>query len=53
MHAPLVQWTIPSNVEISPECRDLLTRMLVRDPEHRITMAQIQVGAFVAGQRQR
>jgi serine/threonine-protein kinase SRK2 len=36
-----VQWAIPSNIEISAECRDLLTRMLVRDPDERITMAQI------------
>lgn len=36
-----LQWAIPSNIEISPECRDLLTRMLVRDPDERITMAQI------------
>lgn len=35
------QWSIPSNIEISSECRDLLTRMLVRDPDERITMAQI------------
>lgn len=37
----LLQWSIPTNIEISPECRDLLTRMLVRDPDERITMAQI------------
>lgn len=36
-----MQWAIPTNIEISPECRDLLTRMLVRDPDDRITMAQI------------
>jgi serine/threonine protein kinase len=36
-----LQWAIPTNIEISPECRDLLSRMLVRDPDERITMAQI------------
>jgi serine/threonine protein kinase len=35
------QWNVPDGVEISAECRDLLARMLVRDPEERITMAQI------------
>lgn len=36
-----MQWSIPAGVEISPECRDLLSRMLVRDPDERITMSQI------------
>lgn len=36
-----MQWTIPAGVDISPECRDLLTRMLVRDPDRRITMSEI------------
>lgn len=40
-HHPHQQWSIPTNIEISAECRDLLTRMLVRDPDERITMAQI------------
>ena len=35
------QWSIPAGVEISEECRDLLCRMLVRDPDKRITMAEI------------
>jgi serine/threonine-protein kinase SRK2 len=39
--APAPQWSIPAGVEISPECRDLLSRMLVRDPDERITMSQI------------
>jgi serine/threonine protein kinase len=36
-----LQWSIPNGIEISAECRDLLTRMLVRNPDERITMAEI------------
>jgi serine/threonine protein kinase len=36
-----MQWSIPNGIEISAECRDLLTRMLVRNPDDRITMAEI------------
>jgi len=36
-----MQWSIPAGVDISEECRDLLCRMLVRDPDKRITMAEI------------
>ncbi|KAJ9524838.1 hypothetical protein QJQ45_003025 [Haematococcus lacustris] len=36
-----MQWTIPPDVPISLECRDLLCRLLVADPVRRITMAQI------------
>ncbi|KIZ04694.1 Serine/threonine-protein kinase SAPK10, putative [Monoraphidium neglectum] len=36
-----MQWTIPDGVEISAECRQLLGRMLVRDPDDRITMGEI------------
>jgi serine/threonine-protein kinase SRK2 len=36
-----MQWSIPNGIEISTECRDLLTRMLVRNPDERITMAEI------------
>lgn len=39
--ATLLQWTIPGGIEISAECRDLLSRMLVRSPDDRITMQQI------------
>jgi serine/threonine protein kinase len=35
------QWSIPDGVEVSAECRDLLARTMVRDPEERITMAEI------------
>ena len=36
-----MQWAIPANVEISAECRDLLTRLMVRDPDARIGMHDI------------
>ena len=37
-----MQWSVPEGVEVSAECRDLLSRMLVRDPDARATMAGIQ-----------
>lgn len=37
-----MEWSIPADVEVSPECRDLLCKLLVGDPRHRLTMAQIQ-----------
>jgi serine/threonine protein kinase len=33
-----VDWKVPDGVELSPECLDLLDRMLVRDPAQRLTM---------------
>eukprot|EP00882_Tetradesmus_deserticola_P001435 GHRQ01001552.1.p1 GENE.GHRQ01001552.1~~GHRQ01001552.1.p1 ORF type:complete len:377 (+),score=197.27 GHRQ01001552.1:1110-2240(+) len=36
-----MQWSIPNGIEISAECRDLLSRMLVRNPDERITMSEI------------
>ena len=41
-----MEWSIPADVEVSPECRDLLCKLLVGDPRHRLTMAQIQVGGW-------
>eukprot|EP00882_Tetradesmus_deserticola_P034355 GHRQ01039377.1.p2 GENE.GHRQ01039377.1~~GHRQ01039377.1.p2 ORF type:complete len:117 (-),score=14.35 GHRQ01039377.1:166-516(-) len=38
---PAPQWSIPNGIEISAECRDLLSRMLVRNPDERITMSEI------------
>jgi serine/threonine-protein kinase SRK2 len=35
-------WVIPPGVEVSQECRDLLGRMLVREPDERATMEGIQ-----------
>jgi hypothetical protein len=35
------QWAMPADVPISPECRDLLSRLLEPEPAKRITMAQI------------
>mmetsp|Transcript_36962 Transcript_36962/g.108960 ORF Transcript_36962/g.108960 Transcript_36962/m.108960 type:complete len:397 (-) Transcript_36962:288-1478(-) len=37
-----MQWSIPDEVPISPECRDLLLHLIVKDPKERYTMAQIQ-----------
>ncbi|KAG5535663.1 hypothetical protein RHGRI_023430 [Rhododendron griersonianum] len=36
-----VQYSIPENVKISPECRHLISRIFVGDPAQRITMAEI------------
>ncbi|KAK9828933.1 hypothetical protein WJX72_002887 [[Myrmecia] bisecta] len=37
-----VDYHLPPNKPVSPECRDLLTRILVADPHKRITIPQIQ-----------
>lgn len=37
-----VQWAIPDDADITSECRDLLSRMLIPEPSQRITMEQIQ-----------
>jgi serine/threonine protein kinase len=37
-----MQWDIPPNIPVSPECRDLLQRLLVADPAQRLSMTQIQ-----------
>ncbi|GIL60342.1 hypothetical protein Vafri_14963 [Volvox africanus] len=37
-----MEWSIPADVEVSPEGRDLLCKLLVGDPRHRLTMSQIQ-----------
>ena len=37
-----MQWSIPGNVDISDDCRDLLSRMMVADPGSRLSMQQIQ-----------
>ncbi len=34
----------PSSKRISKECKDLVSRILVADPKHRIAIAEIQVG---------
>jgi serine/threonine-protein kinase SRK2 len=36
-----VQYSIPENVKISPECRHLISRIFVGDPTQRITMSEI------------
>ena len=35
-------YKLPSSVPISPECKDLLARILTVDPRRRITVQQIQ-----------
>lgn len=35
------KYPMPENVELTPECRDLLTRLLLPDPNQRITMADV------------
>ena len=37
-----VDYQLPYNKQVSPECKDLLECILVADPEKRITMAAIQ-----------
>ena len=37
-----VEYSLPRHVTVSPECQDLLRRILVAEPERRITMEQIQ-----------
>ncbi|KVH92582.1 Protein kinase, ATP binding site-containing protein [Cynara cardunculus var. scolymus] len=37
-----VQYSIPDNIQISPECRHLISRIFVGDPAQRITMAEIK-----------
>uniref|UniRef100_A0A0E0MP42 non-specific serine/threonine protein kinase n=1 Tax=Oryza punctata TaxID=4537 RepID=A0A0E0MP42_ORYPU len=37
-----VQYSIPDYVHISPECRDLITRIFVGNPASRITMPEIK-----------
>ncbi|XP_057541708.1 serine/threonine-protein kinase SRK2I-like [Amaranthus tricolor] len=37
-----VQYTIPENINLSPECRHLISRIFVPDPESRITIPEIK-----------
>ncbi|XP_076956170.1 serine/threonine-protein kinase SRK2I-like [Bidens hawaiensis] len=37
-----VQYSIPENIQISPECRHLISRIFVADPAQRITMEEIE-----------
>jgi len=36
-----MQWNMPSDVQISNECRDLLSKLLVANPQKRLTMQQV------------
>lgn len=37
-----VQYSIPDNIQISPECRHLISRIFVADPKARITIPEIK-----------
>ncbi|KAM7252007.1 hypothetical protein ACFE04_023890 [Oxalis oulophora] len=37
-----VQYSIPDNIQISPDCRHLISRIFVADPTARITMCEIK-----------
>ena len=37
-----VDYRCPKYPRISPECRDLIQRILVREPDQRLTIQQIQ-----------
>ncbi|XP_052195264.1 serine/threonine-protein kinase SAPK8 isoform X1 [Diospyros lotus] len=37
-----VQYLIPADIQISPECRHLISRIFVADPKERITMPEIR-----------
>lgn len=36
------EWSIPADVDVTPECRDLLRKLLVGDPSKRLSMVAIQ-----------
>jgi serine/threonine-protein kinase SRK2 len=40
------KWSIPDDVPVTPECRDILSQLLAPDPGKRITMAQIRTHPF-------
>lgn len=37
-----VEWSLPSDVEVTADCKDLLAKLLVGEPLKRLTMDQIQ-----------
>jgi serine/threonine protein kinase len=44
-----MDWCFPDSAAISPEARDLVARMLARDPAQRATLREVQQHAFFAG----
>lgn len=36
-----VDYSFPTSVAVSPECKDLLAKILIADPDKRITVQQI------------
>ena len=43
-----VDYRFPKYPRISPECRDLIQRILVREPDQRLTIQQIQAHPWCA-----
>ncbi len=37
-----MQWEIPTYASITPECKEVLERLIVRDPSQRLSMVEIQ-----------
>ena len=37
-----VEYVLPSHVVVTPECQDLLSKILAADPEQRITLSEVQ-----------
>jgi serine/threonine-protein kinase SRK2 len=42
-----MQWNMPGDVQISPDCKDLLSKLLVANPNKRLTMQQVSSHLFV------
>lgn len=42
------KFTFPPAMSISPEARDFINKILVLEPEKRLTLAQIQAHAFLS-----
>lgn len=45
------EFDFPPDVPLSPECKDLIQRILVRDPAQRITLQQVRMLATCGGGR--
>ena len=37
-----VEYALPSHVVVTPECQDLLSKILAADPAQRITLSEVQ-----------
>lgn len=45
-----MQWNMPPEVQISPECKDLLSKLLVANPQQRLTMQQVNARLLLVEQ---